>query len=349
MTTILFGVGLFNYIIDPFHVYRVGNQGYFYTNQRYQNPGLARNYPYDTVLIGTSHIDAMLSRDLDPIFNSKSLRLALYGSTSYEQMLNVKVALESPTTREVIWGLDFFSFLGKPDQVNEGAGDFPYYLYEINHKTFVYYLLSITTFKESLKSIFIKDMNIDERNTWYDTATFSREEVIDSIQLECSKPRMWRRYNLINSTNLEENFNKNFLSLVRKNQHITFDVFLPPYSSAYYEFLRVNFPEMYNLLIQFRQIVYMATYENDNLNLHDFQRDPRFGAALNNYMDMTHFNHEQTIELIEAISFQDYLVTYNEDYNVESVLDKTGLEQINFKCPKSEPFRRRNAATTINS
>ena len=52
-------VGVFNFVVDPLQFYR---QASFYppqysSNQRYQNPALARTQDFDTVVLGTSHME----------------------------------------------------------------------------------------------------------------------------------------------------------------------------------------------------------------------------------------------------------------------------------------------------
>ena len=46
----------FNFTVDPLQFYRPASfyEPYYSMQQRYQNPGLARNFPYDTVIIGAS-------------------------------------------------------------------------------------------------------------------------------------------------------------------------------------------------------------------------------------------------------------------------------------------------------
>jgi hypothetical protein len=51
----ILSIGGVNYIVDPFQQYRVKT---FYpiafTNQRYQNAGLSKNFEYDSLILGTS-------------------------------------------------------------------------------------------------------------------------------------------------------------------------------------------------------------------------------------------------------------------------------------------------------
>lgn len=60
----VFGVGFVggvNYLVDPFQQYRVKT---FYPiafkNERYQNAGLAKNFNYDSLILGTSMTENFL-------------------------------------------------------------------------------------------------------------------------------------------------------------------------------------------------------------------------------------------------------------------------------------------------
>jgi len=65
-SSIIIGVpGLMNYIVDPFQQYRKPWYNPYFPPQieRYLNPGLAKNYDYDSILIGTSQVETFNLND----------------------------------------------------------------------------------------------------------------------------------------------------------------------------------------------------------------------------------------------------------------------------------------------
>lgn len=103
----------FVYVIDPLQVYRAASYPpMFSEEERFQNPGLAKNYEYDTIIIGSSMTQNFVPSDVDRVFGGKTLKLSIEGSTAHEQYLTAKLALSTGQVKRVIWGLDYFALRG---------------------------------------------------------------------------------------------------------------------------------------------------------------------------------------------------------------------------------------------
>ncbi|MDR1501699.1 MAG: hypothetical protein LBT43_04515, partial [Prevotella sp.] len=55
---VLFIIGLTCYIVDPFLQFRVNPKSRYILNPRFVNGGLAKNYEYNTALIGSSMVQS---------------------------------------------------------------------------------------------------------------------------------------------------------------------------------------------------------------------------------------------------------------------------------------------------
>lgn len=77
--------------------------------ERYQNPGLAKNYDYDNIIIGTSMTENFLPSQVDASLGGTTLKLSMEGSTVDEHYKIAKLALETGKVKQVLWGLDYFS------------------------------------------------------------------------------------------------------------------------------------------------------------------------------------------------------------------------------------------------
>src|SRR5690606_23159968 len=119
------------FVVDPLQVYRKIDwyKPVFSTEQRYQNPGLAKHYDYDTIIIGTSMTENFLPSVVDQAVGGKTMKLSIRGSTAGEHHEIAKVALETGKVKTVIWGLDYFSL---KSGVRDDQGPFPFYLYDDN-------------------------------------------------------------------------------------------------------------------------------------------------------------------------------------------------------------------------
>ena len=64
----LLTVGVINFLLDPFQQYRKANfYKPIYDNERYLNPGLAKTYDYNQVIIGSSMTENFLLSDAKDI------------------------------------------------------------------------------------------------------------------------------------------------------------------------------------------------------------------------------------------------------------------------------------------
>ena len=129
-----------NYIVDPLQYYRLDNSPRFVKNQRYQIPGLIRNYNFDTIFVGTSHSENFLASQLDKFGQTQSINLSISGSSAWEQMQVVNLASQQGELANVVWEMNYKSFAGaNPNQIS--AGKFPQYLFQQDYTTPFYYFV----------------------------------------------------------------------------------------------------------------------------------------------------------------------------------------------------------------
>ena len=68
------------YIIDPFEQYRESSILPLYDQESYNNPGIAKNYDYNAVILGTSMVEMSNPSVIDRCFGVKSVKLPMRGS-----------------------------------------------------------------------------------------------------------------------------------------------------------------------------------------------------------------------------------------------------------------------------
>lgn len=102
-------VGVINFVIDPFHQYKIDtSKPIAFTNERYQNAGLAKNLKYDSIILGTSMTENFVLNEVENYLNfGKVLKLSLAGSSAKEQSTTLQTAISSnKELKNVLWGLD---------------------------------------------------------------------------------------------------------------------------------------------------------------------------------------------------------------------------------------------------
>lgn len=311
-----------NFLVDPLQYYRkaVWYKPILSEEERFQNPGLARNEDYDTIIIGTSMTENFVPSYVNQALGGKTLKLAMRGSTSREHYLIANLALNSGKVKRVIWGLDYFSL-----RSNEVGADntFPSYLYDNRLWNKMSYLFNISTLEQSFNDMLYtafgigQSPSLDTLNNWGRTAHYDKERVI----------RHWNRVKkqeLAEPKNdslaaVQNNFTHNIMALIRSHPETEFIIYYPPYSILRQQlWFEVN-PNRYQNQREIKKYIYHCLQGLRNVKLYDFQSDADLTYNLNNYLDITHHNEKINEHIIDSIAEDrpKYRVTSN---NLDSLL-----------------------------
>lgn len=304
-----------NFIIDPLQYYRKAEQPIFVKNQRYQIPGLVRNYSFDTIFVGTSHSENFLTSQLDTVMGTQSLNLASSGSSAWEQAQIIGLASRQGSLANVIWEMNYKSFAGfNPNLVTSGR--FPLYLYQAKLSTLFYYLYSIDTLWLSIKAILGKGPSrLDGLNSWASTEAhkFDGEHVVDHY---CERLKQTHFRPLANYEQQLENYLEPMLSLDRQTH---FWLFVPPLSIA-------NFAlnNQVTKFTTFREVLYRIVDKSPNASIIDFTRDLALISNLNLYKDIEHFNNATSAKILDDIS------QYNQQNRIKVDVAQVNREFTNY-------------------
>jgi len=144
----LAAVAAVNFVVDPFQFFRASNPPHFSNSmQRYQHPGVIRNYPFDSLVAGTSIVgnlqgELFASKQLD---SGRVQNLAFWASTLRESAYVVDYALKMKPIHTVYWGV------GRQAIMQDYQSEFPNCMYSRVWSWFPYcYLLNADIFMESL-------------------------------------------------------------------------------------------------------------------------------------------------------------------------------------------------------
>lgn len=315
--------GLFDYIVDPLQFYR---QAAFYppsfsAEQRFQNPGLARNYEYDTITIGSSLIENTRPDMVDRILGGKTVKLAMSAASAYEERRMIELAIQRKPVKLIIWDLDFASLKGKPDRVLTYAGYFPYHLYDEDFSNDYKYLLSTSTARDSLLACYrlVRGIappfgDLNNLNTWDGTYVFSSEVMQAAWNIELDvQARGIKQYSNYDPSlaAMKASFDANVLPPVKNNPDVKFVIYYPPYSILRYRALYMEDPQLFYDELAIKSYIFQQLKAFPNAVLYDFQNDAGLTHNMNEYKDFTHHSLRYNELIIQAIADRDerYIVT----------------------------------------
>lgn len=312
-----------NWAVDPLHFFhRPFLHRTFVDNQRYQNPGLAKNYEYDAVVIGTSHTENFSPRQIRERFGWKTMPLSISGSTALEQRLILDKAFETGQVRHVLWGLDFTSFHREPEDLRRGT-DFPMHLYRETPLTPVKYLLSRDTVKYARDALAGKGKtDLEILHAWTDQYEYSAKRVIESWKFERENPP--RNTALVQTDGnrpigeaMGENIETNLVAVVKAHPDATFHLFFPPYSIlAYVNDFAID-KDRFSERLEFKEAVVRELAGCANCRLYDFESAFELTHDLDNYKDLWHYGPHVNALIVDAIARDEYRI---DSMNSQSML-----------------------------
>ena len=305
------GIAAANWIVDPLQFYRKAAYPPLLSGQkRFQAPGLARNYDYDAVVIGTSMSINITATQVREKLGFNALNLSMQGPSAREQHLLLQIALRTGKVKRVIWEVNYEYLRGDPEWVSSYDGTFPCYFYDRNAFNEVNnYLLNVDTTKSTLKVLLARyglksypDRDPEALLTQRATNEFGRAGVQRAWHRAVKgRPALRARAPEFAVTNLNRNFDLNVMTLIREHPEVRFYLYFPPYSAAYYANVMAVAPEIFTHMIENREYIFHQTTGLKNVQLHDFQGVTSLIFNVDNYCDLIHFNPRVNDYILESI------------------------------------------------
>lgn len=320
LTIVVFSIiAMWTILVDPFYQYHKPLFGLkpVYNDARYQNPGIAKNIDYDSMLLGSSMTENFRVSQLDQEFGTKTIKLSVPAARTgdYNHVLNK--GLDSHNVKTVFLGLDIDSMTAGYDTY---FFPLPEYLYDDNKLNDVNYVLNKNVIIESIKWI---NMNVkgsvpdeDYAHYWSNQYTFSKDAALSQVY--------WELTNKLNEKddpsylmNAKENLEKNIIPHIVNHPDTEFYIFFPPYSVLWWD-IHISQGTLNNTF----DVVEYASREllkYDNVRLFSFQSVEEVVTNFNNYKDYNHYSAEINEEMIKWMKNDQFRVT-NE--NVDEQINK---------------------------
>lgn len=289
--TLLLFSGIMHYL-DP--LLRYGAESapltFYSYSEMYSNPGIARNYEYDSVMVGTSMIENTDIDLCDELLKTNMVRLPYSGGTSYNMTTILDICFESGNDiKSVYWELDEFQLT---NSATEPRYPLPTYLYESSHKNDLSYLLNLDIFyhytlKDIIGTLQGQTQSAERRGIelYGDygkeamLSTYSRPE-ITKVPYEYEGSSMQKKL-LANMDNIT--------SEIEAHPETEFNIFMVPFSILYWdnELRNGRFDATMECLKYTLGV--LVTY--DNVNVYFYQGDEEIMTNLDNYKDYSHYGN----------------------------------------------------------
>ncbi len=288
---ILFIVAALVIYVDPFFQYHkpLADFPYLVDNQLSQNPGMAKNMSYDSVILGSSMTVNFNTNWFEELMGLDTVKLNYSGAYPKDQAnIMERIFSSDNQVKAVFLGVDVMTYTGG---VDETKYPIPEYLYDDCMWNDAEYLWN----KDVLLNYILRPLADPEKT---DLATVYQSWWTDeyyNIQ--------WVMHNYEPPAKVEEetpadaykegvraNLEMNIIPFIEQNPDTTFYLFFPPYSILYWnDVIQENHLEA--TLEEYLFIV-QETIGYDNVRVFFFPNQEWIVTDLNNYADYTHYHRD---------------------------------------------------------
>jgi len=306
------------YLVDPFEQYRESSILPLYDQESYNNPGIAKNYDYNAVILGTSMVEMSNPSVIDACFGVSSVKLPMRGSHTAQmgwQLGHVFRAKEKrgETLDLAILAVDAYSLMGPVDDREEIID----YLWNDDLLDDIKYLLNrdvlLVKVPKMLKNIG-RDTSTkrDDMYKWTDIV-FAAQSVYDSIAITEQKSLTDPEYRLERST---ENIERHIRAHALAHPETSFKIYMPPYSAGYWYVMGKE--GLMEQQFRSRARVCELLLDLPNVEIYDFSSLTDWILNLDEYFDYSHHSSAVSDRIMRAMADGEHRVTSVEEMKAGS-------------------------------
>ena len=306
--------------VDPFFQYHKPLKGlcYIIDNQTSQNPGIAKTFDYDSVILGSSMTVNFDTSLFEETMGLHTVKLCYNGAypKDIDEIMKL-VSLYHPDLKEVFLGIDINTYKTPADVT---AYELPYYLYDDLLLNDVSYWLNKDVLLDYILKPQMKHENTPLNEIYWSWIHFSynREAALASYQVPDTfhEPLPSDIY----LEDIEDHMRDHILPYIESMPDTRFTIFFPPYSILYWHSRRADGSLAAELAGE-RKIMELL-FSCPNVRIFYFQNDFDYITDLNHYCDYSHYSPEMNAQMTRWFAADDcpYEVTPE---NYEAVMDET--------------------------
>lgn len=322
--------------IDPAFQYHVPFDGInsVYLNERYQNAGMAKNFDYDSVVLGSSVTSNFKVSEFDEYFGGKTLKLTFPGGCFSDFNTALSTAFDTHDIKRVFWSIDP-NILVTP--YNQTSVAMPEFLYNDLIFDDTKYLLNKDVILELCGETIDATINntytnLDDAFAWHYNYDFENANALDGyLRPEWSETVISEDYY---DDIIDENLS-HVHSFINEHPETEFYLFTPPYSILHWDKITRNgtypaFLKLYDrLLTEFSEYhnvkYYCFAVNNFIFDLSIYIDEVHYSPDINSYIVQYMANNngvDESLKKYMHIFFKDII----ENFNFESLLPKSSRE-----------------------
>lgn len=305
---------------DPFfHYHAPGISGAYLYNETYQTPGMARNFSYDTIMVGTSMTENFQT-DWFEEFGEHAVKLSYSGARVTDIMRLMDQAYASGNVISHVY-MDINDY-----QLSESRGAVfgnpPEYMYDNNVLTDVQYIFNkdvVIAALDRLMSVRKPNDNIANGFTWTDETLFGRDKVLEDINADRDSQE-WVNSSEDGTGYMEcavQNLD-DLCEYIIQHDQTTFTIFYPPYSAVYWWDLRER--NQLDDKINMYGVALHRMLACDNVEVYYFMDDYETISNLDEYRDMCHYGMKVNKAMLDSMHSGKWRITDEEvDSRIEAL------------------------------
>lgn len=301
--------GSIMFYLDPllhYHLER-GPLTYYTYSEIYSNPGIAKHYDYDAVMVGTSMIENTDVDLCDQLLGTKMIRLPYSGGTSYNMKTILDICFQNNDhIKNVFWELDEFQLT---NSATEPRYPLPEYLYDDNDFNDLSYLLNLDIFYHYLVKDIIGTLKGEQQKAERRGATlfgdFGEKQILESYKRPEIQKLTQKKRDVMTSK-LQANMS-NIVILLKNHPDTHFHFFMPPFSVLYWDNEKRN--GQFELLLECLDYAMGILTSYKNVSLYFYHGEEAVISNLDNYKDYSHYGPWINDEITRLIASKECLVT----------------------------------------
>lgn len=295
--------------VDPFFHYHKPLEGFPYQvdNQLSQNPGMARNMEYDSVILGSSMTVNFQTTWFRELMGLNAIKLSYSGAFPKDQSNIMDIIFdheEDKTVKKVFLGVDVITYTGGVDEVKYPI---PEYLYDKKLLNDVQYVLN----KDVLLNYILRPIADPEPTdlsnvyaSWWTEEYYSEEWVLHNYESPQQVDEALDPQVFVEAT--ERNLSRNICPYIEENPETEFVVFFPPYSILFWN--DVQRENHLDATMETYRYISNRLNEYENVTVYFFLDREEIICDLNNYADYSHYHPRYNRFMAECFANGDCLV-----------------------------------------
>lgn len=306
--TLLCLTGLLVYTIDPFYVY---HEPWFqiepYLDEAvYQTPGAAKNFTYDSVILGSSMVENFDIDKFNKLYGWDTVKLAYSAALMGDYASILPLIFETHKVENMVFPIDNYTMI---EEETSSYVPRPDYLYDDFLWNDVSYLLNMDVIQRAGKVLAKRLKNQQpayHTSYFWERTDFSTFTVMKSYLYE----RRNTAWNEVEEDFLVENALENaeiIGAYIRQYPDTTFYLFFPPYNVMFWDYKILMGHK--DATIKMNQEIMEYFLQFENVRLYYFMDEEEFVTNLDLYVDRGHYAPEVNDYIMECFGTTKHLVT----------------------------------------